>query len=508
VLPRVALLALGLALGLALATPYSARAQIAPTEYAARRAALGAGLDDGVLLAVGAPEPAHDYETFEQTPAFNYLTGFHEPDAALVMVKRAGKLSTTLFVQPHDAAREVWTGTRLGPAGASERTGLPARPATELRPALDSLLRTVGTLYVVGDVGGTAGGANVQSADDQLVAALHAAHPKIDVIVANSAVERLRGTKSAAELALIRKAVDVTVAAQREAIRMVKPGQNEFEVQALIEYTFRRNGADRPSFATIVGSGPNATTLHYNTDDRFMAAGDVLVMDIGASYHGYAADVTRTVPVSGTFTPEQRAVYAIVRQAQAAAEHQAKLGAQAALMSDSATAVLAAGLTRLGLIESPGAVYDCGEEDVAVAGGGARGAERTCPQYALYYMHGLGHGIGLEVHDPEQFYLTGVIAPGSAFTIEPGLYVRANLLEILPNTARNRALIAKIRPAVQRYRNIGIRIEDDYVVTDKGVEWISRAPREADELEELMREPYAGPGKRDAAMVEQFRQIN
>ena len=135
---------------------------------------------------------------------------------------------------------------------------------------------------------------------------------------------------------------------------------NEFEIQSLIEYTFRRNGADRPSFSTIVGSGPNSTTLHYNADDRFMNAGEVVVMDIGASYRGYAADVTRTVPINGTFTPDQRAIYQIVRDAQAAAERQAKLGAKAQLMSDSASAVLAAGLARLGLIESPTATYDCG----------------------------------------------------------------------------------------------------------------------------------------------------
>jgi Xaa-Pro aminopeptidase len=189
---------------------------------------------------------------------------------------------------------------------------------------------------------------------------------------------------------------------------------NEFELQALIEYTFRRNGADRPSFATIVGSGPNSTTLHYNADDRFMEPGDVVVMDIGASYRGYAADVTRTVPASGTFTPAQREVYQLVRDAQAAAERQAKVGAPARLMSDSATAVLAAGLARLGLVESADATYDCD----------ARGA-RQCPQYSLYYMHGLGHGIGLEGHE-EPYLVAGNREPlevGHAFSIEPGIYL-------------------------------------------------------------------------------------
>ena len=155
-------------------------------------------------------------------------------------------------------------------------------------------------------------------------------------------------------------------------------------------------------------------------------------------------------------------------------------------MSDSASAVLAAGLTRVGLIESPTATYDCGNAQ----------QPQQCAQLELYYMHGLGHGIGLEVHDPDQFYFTGALATGSAFTIEPGIYVRENLLEILPKSQRNDALIAKIRPAVEKFKNVGIRIEDDYLMTDQGLEWISRAPREINEVEAMMRETLAGAPKR------------
>jgi Xaa-Pro aminopeptidase len=205
---------------------------------------------------------------------------------------------------------------------------------------LDSLLGTATQLYVVGDVRSVAPGGQeprVLSADDQFVRGLLASHAGVKLAPANQHVAVLRGTKSPAELDLIRKAVTITVEAQREAMRAMEPGMNEFEIQSLIEYTFRRNGADRPSFSTIVGSGPNSTTLHYNADDRFMNAGEVVVMDIGASYRGYAADVTRTVPVSGTFTPDQRAIYQIVRDAQAAAERQAKLGAKASRASDSSS---------------------------------------------------------------------------------------------------------------------------------------------------------------------------
>ena len=164
-------------------------------------------------------------------------------------------------------------------------------------------------------------------------------------------------------------------------------------------------------------------------------------------------------------------------------------------MNDSANAVIASGLARLRLIESPDATYDC-----------STGASpRQCPQYRLYYMHGLGHGIGLEVHDPEQYYYTAKLGPGSAFTLEPGIYVRERVLEEMPDTPRNREIAARLRPLVTFYRNIGVRIEDDYVVTEKGVEWISRAPREIAELEALMKAGSTGPAPRDRALVEGYK---
>jgi Xaa-Pro aminopeptidase len=362
---------------------------------------------------------------------------------------------------------------------------------------LDSLAKTGMPFSVVGEFGSGEGeGPVVRSPDEQMMDALQKKYPSLKVTSVDPLVEELRGTKSPAELALIRQAVEITVRAQKEAIAALKDGMNEFEIQALIEYTFRRNGADRPSFATIVGSGPNSTTLHYNANDRFIGINDLVVMDVGASYKGYAADVTRTVPASGRFSPTQRDVYTIVRDAQAAAERQAKLGAPSRLMSDSANAVIANGLARLRLIESPDATYDCST--------GA--APRQCPQYTLYYMHGLGHGIGLEVHDPEQYYYTAKLLPGSAFTLEPGIYVREHVLEEMPDTPRNRELAAKLLPMVTFYRNIGVRIEDDYLVTDKGVEWVSRAPREIVEIEALMKAGSTGPAPRDRALVERYRE--
>jgi Xaa-Pro aminopeptidase len=489
-----------LALGAGLVASASLGAQIPQVEYAQRRAALAGKIQDGVLLALGSQEPAQDYLSFYQNESFTYLTGYNEPNARLVMVKRGGQTTSILFVEERDPAAETWTGKRLGPEGATRVTGIAARPVDQLRPVLDSLLNAATQLYVVGNVrfGGPPGQDRVLSPEDQLVRAITASHSSVKVTSANLPVMMLRGTKSPAELDLIRKAVAITADAQRDAMRAIEPGMNEFEVQALIEYTFRRNGADRPSFSTIVGSGPNSTTLHYNIDDRFMNAGDVVVMDMGASYRGYAADVTRTVPVSGTFTAEQRAIYQIVRDAQAAAERQAKPGAKAALMSDSASAVLAAGLTRVGLMESPTATYDCGPAQ----------QPQQCAQLELYYMHGLGHGIGLEVHDPDQYYFTTTLATGSAFTIEPGIYVRENLLDVLPKTPRNQALIAKLRPAIETFKNVGVRIEDDYLITDQGLEWISRAPREINEVEAMMRETLAGAPKRDAERLDWYKRTS
>ena len=484
--------------GLSLNASRALRAQFSQTDYQQRRAALVAKLPEGVLFALGAREPAQDYLSFYQSPSFNYLTGLLEPDAALVIVKSGAGVSSTMFVEPRNPAREVWSGARIGIPGVLQRTGMPARDVGDLGQVIDSLASRSLPFYVVGDFpGGDLGSDDGPlTPDQQLLLAVRRRHPNLTIKVANRVVDELRGTKSVAEQSLIRKAVDLTVMAHREAMQALEPGMNEFELQALIEYTFRRNGADRPSFASIVGSGPNGTTLHYNADDRFVERNDMVVLDIGASYKGYAADVTRSVPASGVFSPEQREVYQIVRAAQAAAERQAKIGAAPHLMNDSATAVLAAGLARLGLIESPAATYDCD----------AGGQMSKCAQFTLYYMHGLGHGIGLEVHDPDQYYFTQKIAPGSAFTIEPGIYVRGEVLDVLRDTPGNRALAAKLRPRVQKYRNVGVRIEDDYVVTDRGVEWISRAPREIDEIEALMRTPYTGPAKRNAALVDSYRQ--
>ena len=483
-----------------LALPFSsAGAQITPLEYAARRTALAKLVGNGLVVVMGSEEPPQDYIAFNQNSQFIYLSGFSEPDAALVFDVRNGQIvgREMLFVQPSDPEREVWTGQRLGVEGVQRKLGFEGHDEATFSRVLDSILSRDSTtvLHVVGNYDPTR---STLSAEDQQILSLLKRHPRAIARSANAAVMQLRRVKSPAELDLIRKAVAITVDAQRDAMRYIEPGQNEFEAQALIEYTFRRNGADRPSFSTIVGSGPNSTTLHYNADDRFFNTGDVMVLDIGASYRGYAADVTRTVPVSGKFSTAQRAIYQAVRDVQAAAERQAKLNASGGLMRDAANAAMNAALARLGLIESPGATYDCDAS-----------ASRQCSETFFYYMHGLGHGIGLDVHDPGaaggSSSGAALLGPGTAFTIEPGIYVRENLLDVIPKTPRNLAMIERIRPAVERYRNIGVRIEDDYIMTERGLEWVSRAPREIDEIEAAMAEPWKGPSPRDSTKINWYR---
>lgn len=468
-------------------------AQISQQEYASRRTAAVTGLPDGVVLAFGAPAAAVDYIPWYQAPHFNYLTGFNEPDAALVMIVRNGAISgqPILFVLPSDPAREVWEGHRLGVEAAKRTYGFDARPVATLDRVLDSLF-TAGaprTLHVAGDY---RPGRALRTIVDQRVEAITARNAGVTAQSMNSRINAGRAVRSAAELDLLRKAISITVDAHREAARAIEPGMNEFEIQALIEYTFRRNGADRPGFGSIVGSGPNSTTLHYKTNDRFIQPGEVIVIDIGAAYRGYVADVTRTYPANGTFSPAQRDIYSAVRAAQVAAENAARVNGPAAALSQAAQASLAQSLASLGLIESANATYDCGSGS-------------QCTQLSLYYMHGLGHPIGLDVHDQGAATGSGSLIPGSAYTIEPGIYVRANLLEIIPDTPANRAMIAKIRPAVQKYANIGVRIEDDYLVTANGIEWVSQAPREIAEIEALMREPWTGPSPRDPVKVEWYR---
>jgi Xaa-Pro aminopeptidase len=470
-----------LTLTLALAPATLAAQDIPTAEYAARRDSLAARLDSGVVVAFGGRTPVTP-DRFVQLPAFRYLSGFLEPDAALVMVVRGGAPSTTLYTTARDPRRALYDGFPPDSAEVARRTGIEARSIDALPARLDSLAATGLPFYTLRDFA-TADAAET----DSLTRGAHfmrrfaERHAGLVVRDAHPVLDSLRTRKSPAEVTLLRRAIDITGGALREVMRALKPGMYEYEVEAMFESAFRRTGGDGAGFVSIIGSGPNSTQYHYNANDRRIGRGEVVVMDVGAAYRGYTADVTRTLPANGRFSPEQRAVYQIVRDAQEAAAKTVKAGSSYEAWRDAARAVVAAGVARLGLTEGPDATFDppwaqqCKTNPVA------------CTQAYLYMAHGLGHGIGLEVHDrPHPWYGTGAFQAGDVFTIEPGIYVSRKLLEILPDTPRNRAMIAKVRAAVERYHEIGVRIEDDYLVTDRGAEWLSRAPREIAEVEAEM----------------------
>jgi len=469
---------------LSIAAPCAA--QIPASEYAARRAALAERIGTGVVLAFGATQPMNDAASYRQLPAFNYLTGFQEPDAAFLMVARDGRPSyAMLYVPARDPRMQLYDGFPPDSAETLARLGLGVRTLDALRPTLDTLVAAGLPVYSVWDFASRDyARTDSLTRGRRFIELLRDALPNVEVRDAHPHIDALRVVKSPAEIALLRKAVDITVAALEEAMRSVRPGMNEAELQTIIEFTFRRGGAEGPSFHSIIGSGPNSTSYHYRANNREMQAGDVVVMDVGALYQGYAADVTRTIPVSGTFTPEQRTIYQIVREAQAAAEREVRAGAPVANSNRVVREILARRLAELGLIESPDATFD------PPWGGDCSRPNLRCTQAFLYMAHGLGHGIGLEVHDVggHSYSPTGVFQEGEVITIEPGLYIGTHLLDMLPDTPKNRAFIAAVRPAVERYANIGVRIEDDYIVTATGVEWISRAPREIEEIEAVMRQ--------------------
>jgi Xaa-Pro aminopeptidase len=456
-----------------------APAQIASSEYAARRDSLATRIDGGIVVAFGGRTPVNDFGPFFQLPAFHYLTGYDYADAALVMVVRGGRGRATLFVTRSTPRRSLYYGIEPDSGDLARELGLPSRSGDELAGVLDSLAATGLPVYTLRDFED----ADFAAADSltrggQIVRALAQRHPGLEVRDAAPIVDRLRARKSPAELALLRRAAEISVAGHRAAMQTVAPGLHEYDLQAAAEHAFRRQGSERPAYGSIVGSGPNGTQLHYMKNRRLMQAGELVVIDAGAEYGGYAADITRTLPVSGTFTADQRALYQVVRDAQAAAERNSGPGKSVEAAQDSSVDVRAAGLARLGLIEAPDALFDppwpadCARRP------------RSCRQVMLFAIHGISHGLGLAVHDPMQgYYDERVFRPGDVFTIEPGIYVNTRLLDILPDTPRNRAFAARVRAAVLRYQNTGVRIEDDYIVTPTGLEWITPAPRDIAEVE-------------------------
>jgi Xaa-Pro aminopeptidase len=478
-------LAVFAASALATASGAPLRAQIPTAEYTARRDSLAARIGDGVVVAFGGRTPTTDFGPFYQLPAFHYLTNFDEPDAAFVLVARGGRAATTLFLTPIDPRTAFYYGRRPDSTSVERTLGVKARSFAGLTGFVDSIATASPktTFYTLADFAD----ADFAQQDSltrgrSFVKNLAAKHSGLTVKDAHGIVDELRAKKSPAELALLRKAGEISAEGHRAAMLAPEPG-HEYEIQAVVEYTFTRLGGERPAYGSIVGAGPNGTQLHYMKDRAPAKPGDVVVIDAATQYDGYAADVTRTIPVSGTFTPEQRAMYQLVRDAQAAAERNSKPGMSSQAASDSSIVVRAKGLVALGLAESTDATFDPPWKVNCAA------APNACKQTYFWMIHGLGHGIGLAVHDPAQYYFGDrTFKEGDAFTIEPGIYVSQAMLDALPDTPKNRAFKAKVKDAVAKYQNTGVRIEDSYIITDKGLERVStNAPRELEEIEALMK---------------------
>jgi Xaa-Pro aminopeptidase len=489
-----------------------------------REAVMDALPDDALAVIFGAPTRTRsndvDYE-YRQSSDFLYLTGSHEPGSALLLapggVDVDGRtVRELLFVPPRDPAQEVWLGRRFGTERAMEQLGVQlAVEATrfseivgplleggehkvfhlplpdgvprgsELGAQLTTFLEHVEPLVVTEtgldglvlsamlSVTTPAAYAQVKDISRRGFEPARVSHPVLraaatafvssetftdwlaereeilaghpDGATLRVTLDGLRAVKTDEELGLLRRAIDITVDAHRAVMDQVEPGWAEYEIEALVEYTFRREGAEYPGFPSIVGSGENSVILHYETNRRTTEPGDVVVIDIGAEYHGYSADITRTLPVDGTFSPEQRAVYELVLRAQQVGIDVARSGNSFGAPHFEASRVLADGLARLGLITDP--------SDRAGLG--------------RFFMHGTSHYLGLDVHDVGS---GGPLQPGTVITVEPGIYIPA---------------APDIDP---KWWNIGVRIEDDVLVTDGDPVVLSAsAPRTVDEVEALMR---------------------
>ena len=450
--------------------------------FAQRRADLMARLGDTMaIIPAGRPQTRNDDVThpFRQDSDFHFLTGFPEPDAVAVL-DPSGSQPYTLFVRPRDPEQEAWTGRRAGVTGAVERFGADAaHPIDELAAWLKRQLLGRSALgYVLGG-----------PLDRPVLAAIaeirsHAARtgeraPE-QLLDLRSILHELRLVKSADEIAALREACRITALAHVEAMRFCRAGMNERQVQAVLEYVFAQLGAERVGYGSIVAGGHNAVILHYVENDQPLQAGDLLLIDAGAEYRHLTADVTRTLPVEGRFSSPQLAIYELVLAAQRAVIELCRPGLPYDEMHARAVQVLSAGLVELGLL--PGSLDEVIEKG----------------WYRQFFFHGTGHWLGIDVHDAGAYRVDRAgrrLQPGMAFTVEPGLYLAADKARLLlshasydaderlrlafelgavaakAEIARREAEAGYLEFVVpQHFLGIGVRIEDDLLITSQGCE--------------------------------------
>jgi Xaa-Pro aminopeptidase len=415
---------------------------------------------DSVAIIASAREATRSNDTqyrYRQDSDFLYLTGFDEPEAIAVIAPSHKEHKYTLFVRPRDPEREIWDGRRAGVEGARAEYGADAAfPISEFKEKLTELINGATNLYYrIGN-----GHAEL---DDEIVGRIRhlramgrrgMSAPQA-IIDTGTIIHEMRLFKTEEEIEFMQRAADIASEGHIEAMKQARPGMKEYEIEALVEYVFRKRGASAPAYTSIVGSGANATVLHYINNDGTLADGDLLLIDAGAEYRGYASDITRTFPVNGRFTQAQRDIYDLVLKTQVACVERVRPGASVDELKNYSIELLTEGMVQLGLLQ--GEPKKLIEEE----------------KYKQFYMHGLGHFLGLDVHDVGRYSIKDEarrLEPGMVMTVEPGLYIAADTKDI-----------------PEKYLGIGVRIEDDVLVTADGNRVLSsKAPKQIDEIEELM----------------------
>ncbi|MGI8494540.1 MAG: aminopeptidase P N-terminal domain-containing protein [Pyrinomonadaceae bacterium] len=452
-------------------------------ELARRRSAVAAKMPPNSVMILWSAEPrnyAGDVDfMYRQENNLYYLTNLRQKDSTLVLIKDAAGTREILFLPKRNPANETWNGKMYSSDDATRISGVKTvNDASELDAFLDALknktmssFRPENIYLLLPENEKDGDGMAEFKREMDFSKSLNG----FKVESARPIFDELRLVKSPMELKLLQHAIDITTEAQMRAMATGKNVKWEYETQAEIEYIFRKRNADYWGYPSIVGCGPNATTLHYEESQGGVKLGDLLLMDVGAEYDHYTADVTRTFPVSGKFSKEQADIYQVVYDAQEAAAKTIKPGASFSDPSRAATEVLKGGLAKLGLTTAQDATCQVD----------FKGQKVNLPQYRLWFMHGWGHWLGMNVHDVGDYGTA--FKPGMVMTNEPGIYIREDALDYLPDTPENRAFVAKIKPAFEKYKNIGIRIEDDMLVTNTGAEWMTKdLPRSISDIEAFM----------------------
>jgi len=427
--------------------------------YRERRSRLAREMKRGVAVLRTSPERQRNRDShypYRHDSYFYYLTGFVEPESVLVVI--AGDTpKSLLFCRDKDREREIWDGFRYGPDQAQHAFGFEeAHSLSKLDEKLPELLADQPALFC--DIGEHA------DWDTRLIQWLNAVRAQVRTgITAPSQMHDIRRLlddmrlrKDHAEITTMRRAAEISAGAHRRAMLATRPGRYEYEIEAELLHEFRRNGAQAPAYTSIVAGGANACVLHYVSNDALMKDGDLLLIDAGCELNGYASDITRTFPINGKFSAPQREIYELVLAAQTAAIAEVKPGNVFQAPHDVAVKVLTQGMIDLGLLN--------GSVDGLIESG----------DYKKFYMHRTGHWLGMDVHDCGDYKRDGQwlsLAPGMVLTVEPGFYVRP--AEDVP----------------ERFWNIGVRIEDDALVTAEGREILtSAAPKSITDIEALMRD--------------------